>query len=308
MSELKETCRLVLYHKNCMDGYAAAYAAWLFFGDARTSYQPIQHGDPVPDNIRGLDVYLLDFSFKKHEMLQMLATAIQVTVIDHHKSAEAELAGLFNEGLVGRFDMEKSGAVLAHEYFFPGNRVPDLLHIIQDRDLWQYNNPNTKFVTNYLWSIHDEFKDKFSAFRALVNDYQINPDDFIGSGKILENFRRQQIEGIKKHAQMINGIPIVNCPHGIHSEVIGELSVGRSFAVGFYVSHDKIIINLRSDNTDKAAADVSLIAAACGGGGHENAAGFILKTNPKAGLFFDVWNLIDQSIGESRFQYDNKKI
>jgi len=293
MPELKQINRLVLYHAHCLDGYAAAYSAWSFFGDNRTRYQSIQYNDPVPDDIQGLDVYLLDFSFKKPEMQQLLDVANQVTVIDHHKSAEAELSGLFGGGFEGCFDMNKSGAVLAHEYFFPKKPVPDLLYIIQDRDLWQYKNTDTKFVTNYLWSARNEFKNDFFAFRALVNNYDTNPDDLIVPGKVLENFRREQIEGIKKHAQVINDIPIVNCPHGIHSEVIGELSVGHPYAIGFYISHDKITINLRSDGTDSNAIDVSLLATACGGGGHKNAAGFVLDSVQNPGIFFNIWDHID---------------
>jgi len=294
MPEKNNINRLFLYHADCLDGTGAAYAAWLKFGDVRATYQPIQYGDPVPESLDSLDVYLLDFSFKRSEMLKLLDRAAMVTVIDHHKSAQKELYGLCNEGMKGIFDMEKSGAVLAHEYFFTQKRVPDLLYIIQDRDLWNFINPNTKYITNYLWSVRDKYKTNFYEFNRLVNNYELNPDELIVPGKVLEDFRREQIEAIKKNAFEVKGILIVNCPHGIHSEVIGELSVGHPYAIGFYITNDKIIVNLRSDKNNPTSADVSKIAVSLGGGGHKNAAGFIIKTKPSASLFFEIQKLIEQ--------------
>ena len=37
---------LVIYHANCADGFGAAFAAWLKFGD-EAEYQAAQYGKPI---------------------------------------------------------------------------------------------------------------------------------------------------------------------------------------------------------------------------------------------------------------------
>ena len=58
---------LVLYHgRNCPDGFGAALAAWLYYGDS-AEYLGLDHGDitTVDDlpTVKGRTVYILDFSF-----------------------------------------------------------------------------------------------------------------------------------------------------------------------------------------------------------------------------------------------------
>lgn len=119
---------LVIYHANCLDGAAAALAAWLKFGDA-AEYRPASYGDPAPadDEVRGRDVYVLDFSYSRAELERMQRSAIRydgtgqsrggsIWVGDHHMTAQVDLAGF----PFCAFDMSKSGAVLAWEHFSSG--------------------------------------------------------------------------------------------------------------------------------------------------------------------------------------------
>src|SRR6218665_2371586 len=58
---------LILYHgRNCPDGFGAALAAWLYYGDS-AQYLGLDHGeihtvDDLPP-VQGRAVYILDFSF-----------------------------------------------------------------------------------------------------------------------------------------------------------------------------------------------------------------------------------------------------
>lgn len=54
---------IVIYHADCPDGFGAAFAAWLVFGDS-AQYVPARFGEPAPD-VRGKEVYILDFSRQK---------------------------------------------------------------------------------------------------------------------------------------------------------------------------------------------------------------------------------------------------
>ena len=130
----------VIYHDNCMDGFGAAWAVYRHYQDVkditgrgvRAMYHPTQHGDPVPDTTPDGQVYILDFSFSKEQMLELLDRHDgRVVLLDHHKTAHAELRGVEN----CIFDMNKSGASMAWEYFQnqSGNEMPQLIRYIEDR-------------------------------------------------------------------------------------------------------------------------------------------------------------------------------
>jgi oligoribonuclease NrnB/cAMP/cGMP phosphodiesterase (DHH superfamily) len=119
----------ILYHADCPDGFGAAYAAWKHLG-AQATYLPVQHGNPAPDLRADATVYLVDFCYPKETLLPIVAQAKQVQVIDHHASAQKDLAEIDlaqYPKLSVIFDMEKSGAVLTWEYFHPDAPVPDFL-------------------------------------------------------------------------------------------------------------------------------------------------------------------------------------
>jgi len=130
----------VLYHESCPDGAAAAWAAWRQFG-SNAEYFPVNYGKPMPVMEDGAEIYVLDFSYPRQQLIDLAKRSTLVTVLDHHATAEKDLAGLEME-LRSKmdnphkihFDMTKSGAVLAWEHFFPDVPVPEILAYIQDRD------------------------------------------------------------------------------------------------------------------------------------------------------------------------------
>lgn len=77
--------RYVISHANCFDGSAAAYAAWLKFGDDAT-YLFCQYGDDMPELPDGAEVYFLDF-FSLDWVKALLDRGCYVHVLDHHESA-----------------------------------------------------------------------------------------------------------------------------------------------------------------------------------------------------------------------------
>lgn len=81
---------IMIYHANCADGFGAAWAAWMRWGSA-IEYVPCSYGQNPPD-VRGKHVLIGDFSFKRSQLDAMLTEAASVVILDHHKTAEAELA------------------------------------------------------------------------------------------------------------------------------------------------------------------------------------------------------------------------
>mgnify|MGYP001565300630 CR=1 FL=1 len=135
---------LVIFHNPCADGSGAAFAAWCKFGE-EAEYRPAKYGDAAPtdDEVRGRDVYVLDFSYPRAELERVATAAGRLVVLDHHKTAEADLAGL----PYAKFDMGKSGAVMTWEHLHPGVEVPEVLLYVEDRDLWRWALPRSREVS-----------------------------------------------------------------------------------------------------------------------------------------------------------------
>ena len=85
---------LVIYHANCWDGFCAAWVARKALGEIEPF--PAYYG-AKPPNVAGREVYILDFSYKRPVMREILASARSVVVLDHHKTAEVELDGIVDE-------------------------------------------------------------------------------------------------------------------------------------------------------------------------------------------------------------------
>lgn len=274
---------LIIYHGNCPDGFTAAWVAYKKLG-TECDFFPAQYGQQPPD-VTGRRVYILDFSYKRPVMRQILSRAHSLTVLDHHKTAEAELTGIVDEfvlrpDLIANppgselptvwFDMEKSGARLAWEHFFPNEPAPWLVDYTEDRDLWRWQLPNSRAVNaaigSYPWSFAewDAMNDDPGALERLITE-----------GSAIERYKQQQVENICQHATEIemDGHKILAVNTTVQfSEVAGKLAEGRPFGAAWFVRSDgRKQWSLRSRD---GGVDVSEVALRRGGGGHRNAAGF----------------------------------
>jgi hypothetical protein len=144
---------LVIYHAHCNDGLCAALVARAHLGGAG-DYVSCQYGDAPPETA-GRDVYVLDFSFPRAALLDMQGRAASLIVLDHHKTAEADLSGLD----FCRFDMNKSGGRMTREWFAArdgrdagGPGAEWLVDYTEDRDLWRWRLPDSREVSAALAS------------------------------------------------------------------------------------------------------------------------------------------------------------
>lgn len=256
---------IVIYHGGCNDGFGAALAAWIGFGDNRdVEFLPARYGDKVPA-VRDRDVYVLDFSYDRETVLRMREEARSLRLIDHHKTAAAEL-----EGLGFNIDMSRSGAVLAWEHFHPGTVAPALLQYVQDRDLWQWRLPQSREVSAALSVLPHDF--------ALWNEHLHDVSRLAADGAPMLRQRQALVEAMCDASTRIvpvNGwlVPVANASC-CFSEVAEELCRRHSdapFAAARFDRSDGVVQwSLRS----RGGFDVSDVAKHFGGGGHAAAAGF----------------------------------
>ncbi len=262
--------RTIIYHAGCIDGFTAAWCAWLKFrdepADAPDEYVAANYGDAPPD-VAGRDVLIVDFSYPRDVLLGMKERAASLRVLDHHKTAEAALAGLD----FCTFDMKRSGAGLAWDELFGVPRRA-LVSYVEDRDLWSWKLESSREVSAYIATVERTFDE----WTDLADEIEYSFDTTVIAGCTALRVTEQYVDSIAKHPgrAVIGGhsVPIVNTTFAV-SELVGKLAESAPFAVGWFEKDDgKIVYSLRSRGPE--GLDVSEIAKSYGGGGHRNAAGF----------------------------------
>ena len=302
---------IVIYHGNCADGFCAALAFWLKHGNAMEYYPGVYQ--EAPPNVEGRIVYMVDFSYKRDVVLEMLEKAEKVYFIDHHKTAIEDLADLSDIGseflqpnFMAYTDLNRSGAMLAWDFVyntvwngfgFERNRVnlepeyreaPKLFHYVQDRDLWQKKLPRTNEFSANLFSYNYDFVE----WAGIMSDVEsvAGFTHFCMAGEAILRKQQKDINELLKVtlryfplAHEGDGVPTANMPYTLASEACHQLLQDHPeapFAACYWDTETHRIFSLRSE---EGREDVSEIAKLYGGGGHRNAAGFrVTRDNPLA--------------------------
>lgn len=287
---------ICVYHGGCDDGFGAAWAVHKKWGDMVRFIPGAYSGFEWPANLAGKDILFVDFSLKRDQMIELSnggntgAVPNSIVVLDHHKTAEAELRDwsvtrlnlaevptflgmnmqeTFHQ-IVAQFDMDKSGARMAWEFCFPNDPVPSLIDHIEDRDLWRFRLATTKTVS--------------AALRTYPHDFAVwsslDVDHLRDEGRaILRGHERNVADMIRnRYWTDVGGVdvPVVNVPYHYASDCADAILAAEPdapFCAAWFRRGDgKTQYSLRSTND---RMDVSEIAKKFGGGGHRNAAGFV---------------------------------
>lgn len=288
---------LVIYHANCRDGAAAAMIAQLYLEQRegpRTLFEmhAASYGEEPPP-VESREVYILDFSYDRETMLALHEKARFLVCLDHHKTAEEALADL----AFCYFDMESSGAMLAYRYFetllkhkiapswltklqrplevdtltgVPVENtlgiVTPALHLIEDADLWLWEHKESRAFRAGI--IGGDPLERFYDVLTRPNVYK----DIIEQGEDLLVEQAVYIKEITQNAELVE-IGGHTVPFVVAEEHVSE--VGNELAAMYPAQAFAAVLNgKRLSLRSIGDFDVSKIAAAHGGGGHKNAAGF----------------------------------
>lgn len=276
----------VIYHKNCFDGVTAAYVVHRYCVQRRypiPSFVAANYGDAPPD-VRGSGVVIVDFSYHRHVLEEMARVSSSMLVLDHHKTAEDDLKGL----PYAVFDMEKSGAGIAWDWFFVGKPRPWLVDCVEDRDLWRFKLPATKYQMAFIATVPMDFENWAQLF-------VMDPAVVAEKGGAIQSYITNYGIKAREHIVMMDiggfWFPVMNLSYMNCSDHLNSLIDSSVFdrAASFFLRSDlKWQFSLRSEGD----FDVSAIAKMYGGGGHKHAAGFELD---QAGF-----NVIMKGLKESR--------
>ncbi|AXI02814.1 DHHA1 domain-containing protein [Aquirhabdus parva] len=264
---------LVIYHGKCADGFTAAWVFYKKFGNS-VDFHPGVFSEAPPDATDRI-VYLVDFSYKRAVVEAMISIATKVVLIDHHKTALEDLAGL--EDLEWFTDNNRSGAQLAWDYLYPLEDSPLLVKYVQDRDLWQFQLDHTREITSYVFAFDQTFENWDKLDQVISKDLNVA----IQAGNAMALKQRKDLRDILDQVTRtmeIAGhlVPTANVPFTFSSDAGHILSEGHPFAACYTDTKDHRAFSLRSND---AGLDVAVIAAEFGGGGHRNAAGFKVPRN-----------------------------
>ena len=282
---------LVLYHgRNCPDGFGAALAAWLYYGEG-AEYLGLDHGDvstldDLPP-VAGRAVYILDFSFSAEVLHAIEERATKLVMLDHHKSAAEKLTGFACRCGVVHFDMNKSGARLAWEFFHPTQPVPPLLQYIEDRDIWKWEFPESAGFLSAL----DMEPQTFARWHEIAAFTPEQLTQFMARGAAMDEKYRKLAADIAEGAQplVFNGIEglMVNAPGMFHS-LVGDMLSAKTgtFALMWSAGTSGVKVGLRAQRN----FDCIALAESMGGGGHAQACGFKMGPERLVELLSGVFN------------------
>lgn len=300
---------VVVYHKNCNDGKAAAACAYKYLGD-KVEYIPMNYGFEINfKNFEEKNIILLDFSWKKQEYELVKKVAKKVMILDHHDSAMKELENV--EGCF--FNMNESGASLAWEYFFPGNELPTFILYVKDRDLWTYKYRDESEPMFY--GLATSFDRTVESWVKYLDNNDL-VENLVNRGKVEMLKNHMYIENITKNAlnlkmelddENYNIIYLELDSPKLVSEISEKLYMNNDVdftlcwyrdkqnTVPKYLEYysDNILVNmmygpqkyyvsLRSNKENIDLGEISKKIA--NGGGHKKAAGFNIDVHPNKKL------------------------
>ncbi|MFA7127616.1 MAG: DHHA1 domain-containing protein [Sphaerochaeta sp.] len=278
-----------------MDGIASAFIAnHVLSKRNELTLLPIQYGNYQVEDFKAYDeLFIVDFCLKEEELIYLNERGICITIIDHHiTNKDVFINTMHIENINFNFDISKSGAVLTYEYFekidpsvkeFP----KELFLYIQDRDMWKWEMPNSKEISEALSFLVQ--KNDLLSFESAVYKFLNNRRKLIETGEFLLKKQQNDInvaikeDKLKFTTLLDHDIVMLNATSLI-SEIGNTLckTYNRVALMYFITQELNVVLSFRSLDT---LPDASILAKHFGGGGHRNACGAQMSIEDFGKLF-----------------------
>ncbi len=297
---------VVIFHKNCPDGYGALTGVVKKYGVKNLFYDEerdiISNYDSsfvaIPTNhstdftrlreILGsfrderFIVYMVDiFVNKIYDVVREFPNISKVVIIDHHKTAKEILEKGIPADIAPKFevhiDFDHSAAVLTWKTLL--GYVPEVMEYIEDRDIWKWEIPDSLYVLTALDAkVFNVLKPNEIVERLLELAENFPKDELAREGRSMNEFKNSVVERLLNSAHYIelpsgHRLMAINSPV-FQSEIgnrLAQLSpdgVGCVYAIS--PKEDGVYVNCSIRSVNGKARS---IAQENGGGGHDNAAG-----------------------------------
>jgi hypothetical protein len=315
---------VVFYHYPCPDGAFAALCAHLAFPAAR--FVPLTVWAKEAEKLAAaatLDkedtAYLLDFSGGMPFIAACCAAAKAVVLLDHHKTAQEDLAALPEGGLpnfMSVFDMSRSGCAIARDHFGTAAALEaavgaegaaatlEVLSYVADNDLFRHCLEGSKLAALGFaeWKGELDVNKNPSLWQQLLLQ-RVEALITVGSAaKAKQDAVIAREAATARPIAIPYGEAVLTClalvtEHPDYRSVAGNLLAEASVAAGHVAAgaiayseaglgvgpsgQALIKVSLRSVGD----VDTTPVSRAYGGGGHKNASSFLVEEGRFAAWF-----------------------
>lgn len=262
----------VVYYHDDLDGFGAAYSAWLKLGYLGVEYVPVRHGEddsPLRADDKGKKIICCDM------FIQQIPDSFStdVLVIDHHpQTIKASEKYLDNYTFV--VDNDRSAAFIAYEHFNKSEKIALWAMLIDDYDTWRHQHELTKpfiIALNLAPRIFESWQ------KILATSDSMN--EMVERGMSMLMLQADVVRSLIKKARlcMIAGVEVLAVNTSVFPNEVCDtlLTEDNCDVVACY--HDDPALHGRkwSLRSKPGGIDVSELVAPFGGGGHACAAAFV---------------------------------
>lgn len=248
-------------------------------------------------SFKDINLYIVDYSLPIAHIEEYMEMFRSVTMFDHHKTARHKYLSTFefiehstevytfnsiDLSTYILFDQYNSGAQMTYKHFkvnYPEELnnpfLEELIKYVSDRDLWQFNYPESKKLHGYL-KLTNVIK-----FHQITELLKKPKNEILEIGQLYLNYVEHKIDGLIKSNmtlieieinKSVHHAAIVNSYLDIASElgntIIDKVKVDIVIIYNI-TSHDNVSFSIRSSKH----IDSTPIALNYGGGGHDQASG-----------------------------------
>jgi hypothetical protein len=261
---------VILYHGGCPDGFGAAYSAWKKFGDT-AEYIPVKYESPVPHGLEGRDLFMVDFCYDKEIMLDLVAKASSLTVLDHHEGIRDVVESMPHFV----FDANRSGAGITWSFFHPDKPLPLFISYVQDADLNKQVPEDERTIITYSYAQGFNFH-TWDDLVARIEDPKERAAIIEKGRAYLEYFSllTKQFEDAGELVEFEGYICYLAAAERmfIHSVGIALAEKHPPFALIVRAGVDGLRVSMR--RSKDSVLDLAKIAQKYGGNGHPGASAF----------------------------------
>lgn len=270
---------MICFHHNDADGLCSGAIIYRKYSDSITMVEIDYKMDFPFDKINeGEEVVIVDFSLEKPgEWAKLWEITHNIIWLDHHESAIKIAPHWLSKSIEGIRDIERSGCMLAWDYFNSGP-LPEIIKIIDKWDRWKHNDD--PYILNIISGMELEDMNPKSDMWDMVFEGR-------GFNHLEENGEIINLYKAKKNKEDVMEFSYDILFEGykllvLHTTNKGSKvfdSVKKQYDIYTIITYDGNIweVSLYSHDNNINVADIAL---KYGGGGHKSASGFQCQKLP----------------------------
>lgn len=278
------------YHSSDLDGHCAGAIVKRRYPNCKMV--PVNYGNPLPKS-KDQDMFVVDFSWPLQQMLALAKCGKRTLIwIDHHKTAIEDeqdyclVHDYAQKPILGIRKIGEAGCELTWKYLYPDESMPLAVYLLGRYDVWDHNDERTlpfQFGMRLYKNTHPQPENMWLWEKLLCSENEKTKllQEILTNGAAVCKYRNSQNAKYAKSCAFdcsIAGYPAIACNVGLsNSQIFDSVFVPARHKImcTFVFRNREWHCTLYSKND---GPDVGKIARELGGGGHEHAAGFKLKT------------------------------